>query len=322
MERPLSKFNKLQIDLERGRGGSDGVDGTPQQTHTPGSSSDPAKITEILQEVGLLRYGRLRPTKQVEAVLLDLVRAAITAGAEEGRRTLPLPDGWREAIAIVAGREVSAIDKTKLERTGRSRGGYVDVELVNKLWVARVPDGEGGTFELPQRFLRPELAAWARYQHHLQNKIPYGKFAKEIEKQRNSFRAHDESWSEHQIRANAIWSLSIDGFPPEAAFLRQGEEQWRNKAPFPDVVEQHVRRMDRVSAAPTPTLLAPTPAPAPVLMAPKQAALPEGPKLTIAQAQAEADRAREKAVVEAKEARAKRMAAKYAVSQLDDAETD
>jgi hypothetical protein len=271
----------------------------------------------FLEEFGRLSYPHLRSSKAAAHALRDFVLAGMEA-ASSGRTTVSLPPGFREAVELMNSRAIdeafNGIELAKLERTNRARSsGFEGVTAEGKRWVATVTDARGRAFRLTQRYLQPELAAWARYQHHLQNKIPYGKFAKEIEKQRNSLYCREGGWPEHFIRANAIWSLAVDGFPPDASFLRRGEDRWLAHGPPSDVdVERHVARIAKFYPDEYPEFVPGSAEPAPALPPPpKQAALPEASQPTIAQAQAEADKVRELAVTEAKEARAKRLAAKY-----------
>jgi hypothetical protein len=265
----------------------------------------PSSILSFLEEIGQLIYPEMRPAKAAAHVLRGYITDGMNA-ASRGRSTVPLPTGFLEAIRLMESRRVDEalreIDLGKLERARTA--GYEGVTKDNLGWAATVLDVNGKYLRLPQRFLRPEMAAWARYQHYLQHKIPYGRYAKELAKTRNSLMAREEKWGEDYIRARAIWALGVAGYVVDPAFLEPWEAQWSTNMPqFADDVEAAKQRY--LSGAPAPREI--EAAPMLVLPAPKQ------PRQTVEEALAEAAQTRERLLQESRDARAKRLAAKYGV---------
>lgn len=283
----------------------------------------PRAVWAVFEEAGEL--SDRKPSQLFEDFLNDALRAWLE-GNKTTRNTPVLLEAVQNIKTKLTSRALESIDLSVLARNNRVRGtGFDGVYHHRDAYVVDVRDpGTGKIRRMPGRYPEPELAAWARYEFYRKHKLPYGKFEEEIARQRNSLMCRELKWPEHIIRANAIWSLAVDGFPPDPAFLRRGEDRWLVHGPPMDAdVENHIARIVKfypdeypefVPEESTPTLPPPT----------KQAALPEAPKpaLTLTQVQAEADKARELAITQAREARAKRMAAKYGVNTDTDTDED
>jgi hypothetical protein len=204
------------------------------------------------------------------------------------------------------------IDISVLARNNRVRGTGFD-GVYNHRGAFVVDARDPATLRMrrmPGRYPEPELAAWARYQHYRKYKIPYGRLEDEIEKQRNSLVAREEKWSEAYIRAYSIWSLSVDGTPPDRAFLESSELRWLTENPL--LKMQQERGEDELDPLNLPPM-----EPQPVLVKLERAALPAAPKQTIEAARSEAEMKLKEALELSRAARAARMAAKHAPA-LDD----
>jgi hypothetical protein len=269
----------------------------------------PRAFWAVFEEAGELK-GR-----KAAQLFEDFCEDAMKAWLEGNKTTRNAPvllEAVQNIKVKLTSKALESIDLSPLARNNRVRGtGFDGVYHHRDAYVMDARDpGTGKIKRMPGRYPEPELAAWARYEHYRKHKLPYGKFEEEVEKTRNSLSCREGKWPEHLIRAIAIWSLAVDGFPPDPTFLRRGEDRWLVFGPPMDAdVDRHVARIAKHFPDEYPEFMLESEEPAPMLPPPPKQ-LPETPKLTLAQAQAEANKARELAIIASREARAKRAAEK------------
>lgn len=196
----------------------------------------PLKLWQLLETVSELSFMPL-------STVLQQLEVDIIAACRGRQKTMRMNPIFIEAFQTIKERvaedEVADVDVSLLATSKAARSsGYEGVyRIADGQYVFHAKD-PGTKRVIPQsgKFLTPEGAAWARYQHYKQHGLPYGKLEREVERLRMdpTFRrtSADKPMPDRWLRAQAIHHLANMGtILPD---LSPEDRRWETKNPATD----------------------------------------------------------------------------------------